>query len=267
MPDAIKRSEDMVTVAFFLSKFGEKRERRTAYPPRELQTTSWKIAYTEFFASLAEGRMPTTFRNSLKNARDVFDAHVQSGRVGWREAGAERPPAELPSMHKRVWKKWSGSDRAHLWAQVKIFADVSVSDLHERTIDDIETQAGEHQERKVITEGGKKVYISSASERDPRARAEAINLHGTTCMACGFNFGAIYGSWGEDYIEVHHLVPLSASTIRRETDPTSDLVVLCANCHRMTHRKKNIVLSLDELRKKIRKIAVRTWTSNLRRND
>ncbi|EPR65481.1 hypothetical protein ADICYQ_5402 [Cyclobacterium qasimii M12-11B] len=35
------------------------------------------------------------------------------------------------------------------------------------------------------------------------------------------------------------------------TSPAEDLTVLCANCHRMVHRRKDIVLSLEELKQKI----------------
>ena len=47
------------------------------------------------------------------------------------------------------------------------------------------------------TEGGKKVYISVKVERDLHLRNKAIALHGTSCMACGFNFGQFYGDWGQ----------------------------------------------------------------------
>lgn len=54
------------------------------------------------------------------------------------------------------------------------------------------------------------------------------------CEVCSFDFGETYGQRGLDYIEVHHVLPLHAS------GPTntrlSDLVLLCANCHRMIHR-------------------------------
>lgn len=102
------------------------------------------------------------------------------------------------------------------------------------------------------TEGGKKVYISIQAERDLHLRNKAIALHGTSCMACKFNFGQFYGKWGQDYIEVHHLIPLGGSgDKKRKTNPKTDLIVLCANCHRMVHRKKKTVLTLEELKQKI----------------
>ncbi len=94
---------------------------------------------------------------------------------------------------------------------------------------------------KARTEGGKKVYVSVRRERDPNLRADAIKLHGFDCMACGFNFEKHYGETGKDFIEVHHVVPL-AEAGRTETNPETDLIVLCANCHRITHRRKNICL-------------------------
>lgn len=102
------------------------------------------------------------------------------------------------------------------------------------------------------TEGGRRVFVSRKIERNPRLRKEAIRIHGCLCKACGFNYGAVYGEWGEGYIEVHHLIPLGGSKVKeRETNPATDLVVLCANCHRMVHRRRGIVLTLDELKRKI----------------
>lgn len=109
-------------------------------------------------------------------------------------------------------------------------------------------------EQKIRTEGGMKVFISKRVERNVKLRNQAIAIHGTCCMACDFDFGQKYGAWGEGFIEVHHLIPLSENKdYVRDTDPVKDLIVLCSNCHRMVHRKKNVVLSLDELIKKIQK--------------
>jgi predicted HNH restriction endonuclease len=66
-------------------------------------------------------------------------------------------------------------------------------------------------------------------------------------MACGYDFEATYGIIGQGFAEVHHVVPL-ADAGTRETDPRTDLSVLCANCHRMVHRRRGVCLSLDELR-------------------
>jgi 5-methylcytosine-specific restriction protein A len=54
------------------------------------------------------------------------------------------------------------------------------------------------------------------------------------CEVCSFDFGDTYGQRGQDYIEVHHVLPLHASG--PTTTRLADLVLLCANCHRMIHR-------------------------------
>ena len=68
-------------------------------------------------------------------------------------------------------------------------------------------------------------------------------------MACGFDFEKTYGERGKDYIEVHHVVPLASRDAEVRIDPAKDLIVVCSNCHRMIHRKKNQVLSLEELKR------------------
>jgi predicted HNH restriction endonuclease len=97
------------------------------------------------------------------------------------------------------------------------------------------------------TEGGTTVRMSRTAERDPRLRTEAVRIHGTDCAGCGFSFSRAYGAWGEDYIEIHHVVPLGDG-MERLTDPATDLIPLCANCHRMVHRRPGTCLSLSELK-------------------
>ena len=103
------------------------------------------------------------------------------------------------------------------------------------------------------TEGRKKVVISIQSERDLSLRKAALKYHGYTCKVCKFNFKETYGKWGEDFIEVHHVKPLgSITTLQTSTNPKTDLVVVCSNCHKMIHRKKGVTLSVEELKQKLK---------------
>ncbi len=56
------------------------------------------------------------------------------------------------------------------------------------------------------------------------------------CEVCRFAFNEQYGTLGEGFIECHHMVPLSQL---RPGQPTrlKDLALVCANCHRVLHRK------------------------------
>jgi 5-methylcytosine-specific restriction endonuclease McrA len=67
------------------------------------------------------------------------------------------------------------------------------------------------------------------------------------CEICGLSFAKIYPiSLGEDFIEVHHKTPLSQieSVVRTTLD---DLLLVCANCHRMIHRTKDCEQNLELL--------------------
>lgn len=104
-----------------------------------------------------------------------------------------------------------------------------------------------------LTEGGERIVISIQAERNPQLRKEAIRFHGTACKVCGFDFENKYGDWGKGFIEVHHLLPLGESKkIKREVNPKKDLTVLCSNCHKMIHRKREITLTMQELKSKLR---------------
>ncbi len=96
-------------------------------------------------------------------------------------------------------------------------------------------------------EGATTQRLVTTYERDPKLRAEAIRIHGTTCLACGFNFSEAYGSHGAGFIHVHHLKPLSESDHEQVVNPSFDMTVLCANCHAMVHRYPKRTLSLKAL--------------------
>lgn len=95
---------------------------------------------------------------------------------------------------------------------------------------------------------------STKYERNPKNREAAINYLGLNCQVCGFNFSSTYGDIGKDYIEVHHLKPLYTLDTPKTIDPQKDLAVLCANCHKMIHRKisdRNTILSVEELKERL----------------
>lgn len=79
----------------------------------------------------------------------------------------------------------------------------------------------------------------------------AKELYGYTCQICGFNFKEKYGGFGEGYIECHHLNPFSERSEGKWSEEIrsrlEDVIVLCANCHRMIHHQKP-ALSVPELK-------------------
>lgn len=85
-------------------------------------------------------------------------------------------------------------------------------------------------------EGRATLRIHLRRERSSKlVRAFKESLTAVECAACGFDFEARYGALGRGYIEAHHTKPV-ASLVEGERTKLSDLVALCANCHRMVHR-------------------------------
>src|SRR5690554_384063 len=91
-----------------------------------------------------------------------------------------------------------------------------------------------------VDEGGLALRQHLVRERDRGLRKRKIDsvrkaAKPIACEVCGFDFGVVYGERGLDYCEVHHRTPLHESG--QTTTKLKDLAVLCANCHRMIHRR------------------------------
>lgn len=64
---------------------------------------------------------------------------------------------------------------------------------------------------------------------------------------CNFDFEKAYGQLGENYIQIHHLKPLSEIKEDYCVNPEEDLRPICPNCHAMIHRKTP-ALKIEELK-------------------
>lgn len=93
-----------------------------------------------------------------------------------------------------------------------------------------------------FVEGRKKLVQHLEYERNHYLTTQAKKIfkqehHHLYCEICGFDFQATYGELGKDFIEAHHVVPLSERDGCSVTK-ISDFVMLCSNCHSMIHRRK-----------------------------
>lgn len=100
-------------------------------------------------------------------------------------------------------------------------------------------------------EVGKRTVSVNTYERSADARAACIEIHGSKCTICDFDFGEVYGFEFQGFIHVHHRVPVSKIGAMYKVDPAKDLFPLCPNCHAVVHYG-NKTRSEDEVIQKIR---------------
>lgn len=164
-------------------------------------------------------------------------------RMFWRSDLAEmfnkhpHQPNQFPAI---IYTKLA-SDKYEI-----TFVDTPGSTVFNDENDNIETELEIIEPKNAVE--GKKMYYSTRYERSSNNRRLAIKYHGCKCMACGFDFEETYGEIGKNFIEVHHIKPLYSKDEEVEVDPKTDLICLCPNCHRMVHRYKNSILTLEELK-------------------
>ena len=119
----------------------------------------------------------------------------------------------------------------------------------------------------ISTEGKSRQVNITRYERDPKDRKKALDRDNYQCQVCRIKFELVYGEIGKDYIEVHHLYPVSnmGEDYKFDAlDPERGLVCLCANCHAMIHRgghyeerdgkRVMIPMSLIDLQKKFNEL-------------
>lgn len=97
--------------------------------------------------------------------------------------------------------------------------------------------------REGFPEGKLKERRHKSRERNAQlikqVKAETLKAKGKlTCQCCGFDFEKMYGDIGTEFIEAHHTKPVSELHDDGEMTKKEDIALVCANCHRMLHRKR-----------------------------
>ncbi len=91
-------------------------------------------------------------------------------------------------------------------------------------------------------------------ERNQSITKKVKDYKGYKCEACGFDFKSKYGEMGSQFIEAHHLKPISSLKIgNTKINIKDDFAVLCSNCHSMIHKLKD-PSDVQELKRRIKTI-------------
>ncbi|WP_342601355.1 HNH endonuclease [Psychrobacillus sp. FSL H8-0483] len=93
-----------------------------------------------------------------------------------------------------------------------------------------------------FAEGKRKLRTHLVRERNPKiiklAKERFKDKHGRLfCEVCDFDFFEKYGELGEDFIEGHHIIPVSELEVGQST-LVEDIALVCSNCHKMLHRRR-----------------------------
>ena len=111
--------------------------------------------------------------------------------------------------------------------------------------------AREQRSKQEFTEGNVVESHYDRHERDHGARLKCIEHYGCKCAICGFEFEAQYGDVGKDFIEVHHIVPISSTKGEHDVDPINYLIPVCSNCHSIIHRRRPYPYLPEDIKKMV----------------
>lgn len=184
-----------------------------------------------------------SFRNEnsvlmkLSNFRRLDPEYLKDGRTGLAKGNKDE---------QLVWQEFAGdqSKLDAIAAAIRNAIESPSAEMQELVGQD-ELGIEEAEEGKVLTR------LHRSRERS-RALVEAKKkealkaLDCLQCEACGFDFAKEYGPAGNGIIDIHHTKPLH--TLKPgETTKLSELALLCANCHRVIHSKRDW-LSVEQVR-------------------
>jgi 5-methylcytosine-specific restriction protein A len=168
-----------------------------------------------------------------RNLKDVFVKVQQFLALDPEFKGKSLPGAGR--AEEDLWEEYS-DDRAGLTRDVGALRVRILKGLKgDEALLDIDGEA------EGVGEGRLLFRAHRSRERDreavTKARKRAIRKHRKlSCEVCDFSFTKRYGARGAGFLEAHHRVPISEVAPGAKTR-VQDLALLCANCHRMIHRR------------------------------
>lgn len=193
------------------------------------------------------GSRTSTFRNpngvylKLMNFRSLDPLYTADGRVGMQRRG---------KGDEEIWAEFSEHpENCHRTAQAILTGLQEIEENDEVERAEMGDGSEDASEGRVLTRLHR--YRERNRKLVNRKKQQRLNENRKlVCEACDFDFEATYGRRGDGFIEAHHTKPVSELGDGHRTR-LEELVLLCANCHRMVHSRRPW-LSLMELKELIR---------------
>lgn len=215
---------------------------RTSELIREL---SRLLKPTEHNAKIISGRKDTYFSQKVRNLK----SHNTLTRLGvatytdglWKIA--EKGSEFLEFLDRKELVIQSLKEQGFKHAEIE-----RSKERIERDLSEIIIEEGALEKRTVVQRRRSRKLRNTKIEKFKKQHGGRV-----FCEACRFDFSKKYGEeLGRDYIELHHKEPIQSTQIEGTRD-TLEMALkktacLCANCHRMIHKKAQERLSVEELR-------------------
>ena len=170
-------------------------------------------------------RNPNGTYMKLMNFLRLDPDYTSGGKVGLSRGGKEE---------KVVWAKYAHDPALCHKTAAAILANLKKDTASEDWADEEDEEEAE--EGKLLT----RIHRSRERNRKivNRKKKQVLRKKGELlCECCGFDFAVVYGERGEGFIECHHKKPVADLKPGTKTR-LDDLALVCANCHRIIHRKK-----------------------------
>jgi 5-methylcytosine-specific restriction enzyme A len=149
----------------------------------------------------------------------------------WDEFANDRKRLKIVANSIRKGSNWIAESKANY-----VIQEMDLDDEDEFPEGKVLTKLHKYKERnQQVTRKKKKQILQESGKLE--------------CEVCGFDFVKIYGQLGYGFAECHHIVPVSELTEGHKTK-LSDLAIVCANCHRMLHKARPLLV-ISELREMI----------------
>ncbi|MDD9841937.1 MAG: HNH endonuclease [Alphaproteobacteria bacterium] len=185
--------------------------------------------------------LPANFRNPAGVAMQVSQFAALDPTHNWKGMRVSKGA-------RQVWEAHKG-DLAQVPKIVKKIDSFTQADFSVPSAESI--GVCEAVEGQILTYWHVRRERSTRLTRRKKEQFQDENKGRLFCEICRFDYARRYGEHGEGFIEAHHTRPLSQLPNEGATIKLADLILLCANCHRMIHRKTPW-LTPDELRQIIR---------------
>ena len=189
---------------------------------------------------------PSRFIGYISNEIEIHDKSHKDGKETNREINKifksrPEPNEKLEKEYLRYLKNLGikPANRVHKFWQLKLKRDFTSNENYDEGFPEGKMVERKHKRRE---RNSKVVKL---------AKALFKKTHGMLfCQVCELNFEEKYGKLGAGFIEAHHTIPVSEMKSGHITR-IEDFAMLCANCHRMIH-KKSPWLKIDQLKEKLR---------------